>query len=182
MSQSRRNLSLGHRATHGMCRIVLIGLALALLAGCGGANGQSETGDGSPDDIPKASTAELERVDEDLDALEVRHEKLLARVDALQDEVVEYMGPGESVGDLSLGDESTNIEIDRNGVIRVNGISMTRDEFSTLVETRAKDICKPTPQLMSHPSANTDVVVWVMERIYAEGCGSIDVVDPSDRE
>lgn len=153
--------------------LFLLLLSVLLFASaCSGAEKKNEDKDKKAQRI---DSAELAAVDQRLDEMDQQTTSLRDRVSALQDKVADHVGTDAAKLQTELDGSATYIEIDKNSVLRVNGIAMSRSDFGVYTQRRGKEICKPEPTLVQHIDAEYDLVGFVMDTIYAEGCSSLDI-------
>lgn len=170
MEQRRR--SLNHALT-------LSALCVWLCVGCGGSTPSGQT-PSALEEEESLSSPQAKALEESLRDIEQRAATLRVKIDGAQGTVSEHMKPEDlSALTYELETGSTYMEIDASSILRVNGIVMSRDDFGRFVERRGTQLCKPTPILIIDPDAEYDLVAWVLERMYAQSCANIDVVEHS---
>ncbi|OIP31176.1 MAG: hypothetical protein AUK47_23105 [Deltaproteobacteria bacterium CG2_30_63_29] len=126
---------------------------------------------------------EISAIDDRLAALEQSTEALRQSVDGLQGRVAAKMGVEDSLEfKLDLEGGTTQIEFDKNSVMRFNGVALSKSEVQQYAQSKGKSLCQPEPVVIVHPQANYDTVAWLLDVIYAQGCAGVDIVEtPRDR-
>ncbi len=157
-------------------------LACVLAVLLGACAGPSASSDHAP--LPGASqdsrlqtpAPELVKVDERLIAIDQEIQAMRNDLNDLQERVGAHMGDaGANLYQLEYQGGQLYLEIDQRSLLRVNGIAMGQDDFYVFARNRSASLCSPTPILVVHPEANYDVVAWVLEAIYSQGCSSVDI-------
>ena len=123
---------------------------------------------------PQAQALEASLVE-----MEGRAETLRGDIDRAQAIVSAHMRP-EDISALTheLQTGSTYMEIDDSTILRINGIVMSREDFSLFVSGKGASLCQPTPVLAVSPLADYEFVAWVLDQMYAQSCANIDIVRP----
>jgi biopolymer transport protein ExbD len=163
-------------------RMPLLAAAImcAALTGCGPATGDATdrdqremVGTGG-----QAVSPEVIKLDQELYQLEGRAEHLVANVQNLERLVTSKMGAADSSAVQNAGDRMF-IEVDGDDVLRLNGIAMSAQEIQQYIMIQGQKVCQPQPTVVVDPEANYDNVATIIEMIYAQDCGGVDVVQQS---
>jgi len=155
-------------------------MACAALTGCG-----PSTGDAAERDQRElvgtggqAVSPEVIKLDESLYQLEGRAEHLVANVHGLERIITSKMGAADSSAIQNAGDRMF-IEVDANDVLRLNGIAMSSQDIQQYIMIQGKKVCQPQPTVVVDPAANYNNVATIIEMIYAQECGGVNVVQQS---
>lgn len=121
---------------------------------------------------------EISRIDSRLAALEMSASALREDVDGLQSRVASKMGVEDSLEfKLDFEGGTTQIEFDKNSVMRFNGVALSKSEVQQYVQTKGKSLCQPEPVVIVHPDANYETVAWLLDAIYGQGCSGVEIVE-----
>lgn len=162
-----------------LCGPLTAAAALAALVGCASDDPALKARAVSSSSANQVSvdSPEVAAIDERLASLDQRATAVRSRIDDLQTQVAEKIGAGIPATGLELSGAQLFIEVDEQSLIRANGILMSRSDFESFAQTRGKTLCTPSPVLAVDTRANYDTVVWVLDRIYAEGCPNVDILE-----